>query len=594
MKNVRVVFKPDGIEVDIPAGSKIISAIEKSGIPFDLPCGGKGICGKCRVKVLEGASSPNETEKKILGEKVKLGWRLACQSRLKHNSTIFLEKSPSSYHKILTSKILCGIPRNPQIRKNLITLEKITLENPVSFQEHIAKHLGLEVEKIRPFILKELVKHNSTQQTVVFHNGDPIAVENGDTARHCYGIGFDLGTTTMVLTVFDLLEGKEVISIVKPNPQIKFGGDVISRIDFTLKNDGLTVLHRIVIEEINKMIDDAVKISGIKHQHLYQFVLSGNTVMEQIFLNLPLDSLSKIPFNPLMKGPVEMSANRAGIHINPEGIVFVFPVLGGFVGGDTTGLILATGIHKSDEINLAIDIGTNGEMVIGNKNSIIAASTAAGPAFEGGRISCGMRAHTGALEKCWYENGKLHWQTIGGNNPKGICGSGLIDLIAVLKHNDIIDETGRFQTNSHSSFSSNLKERDNGLVFVLEPENNDSIYITQKDVREFQAAKAAIRSGIEILTKISGVDKKDISNIYLAGALGNFVNIENIKYLGMLPDFPSEKIILSGNTSLVSTLLFLCNSELRKEIVEISRKTKVIELSLYPEFQQIFTDSLFF
>ncbi len=594
MKNVRVVFEPGKIEVNIPAGSKIITAIEKAGIPFELPCGGKGICGKCGVRVLEGASVPTETEKKLLGEKIKVGWRLACQSRINHHSTILLENKPSSYHKILTSKILCDMSKNPQIKKKLIGLEKITLENPVSLQEHIAKSLGLGIEKINPLILRESAGCDDVQKTIVFHNGDPIAVENGDTTGHCYGVGFDLGTTTMVLTVFDLVKCMEVISIVKPNPQIKYGDDIISRIDFSLRNDGLAVLNRIVVEEINRMIDEAVKITGIKHQNIYQFVLSGNTVMEQIFLNLPLNSLSKIPFNPLMKGPVEMPAFRAGIHINPEGTVFVFPVLGGFVGGDTTGLILATGIYKSDEISLGVDIGTNGEIVIGNKNGIIAASTAAGPAFEGGRIAFGMRAQTGALEKCWYEEGKLHWQIIGGNNLKGICGSGLVDLIAILKNKGMIDETGRFQENGNYNLGHMLKKMDGSLIFVLEPENNNSIYLTQKDIREFQAAKAAIRSGIEILIKISGVDRKDISNIYLAGALGNFVNIENVKSLGMLPDFPVEKIIPSGNTSLASTLLFLCNAELRNEIVEISRRTKVIELSLYSEFQQVFTDSLFF
>ncbi len=594
MKNIRVIFEPEKIQVEVPSGSKIISAIEKSGIYFELPCGEKGICGKCGVKVIEGAPPPNETEKKLLGEKVKDGWRLACQSRINRDSTIFLENRAASYHKILTSKTLHGILRKPQIKKKLINVEKITLENPVSLQEHIARHLGVGIEKVSPFILKDVVDYNGAAETVVFHNGDPLAVEKGDTTSHCYGIGFDLGTTTMVLTVFDLIECKELISVVRPNPQIKFGDDIISRIDFSLRDDGLEVLHRIIVDEINRMIDEAAKVSGIKNHHIYQFVLSGNTVMEQIFLNLPLNSLSKIPFNPLMKGPVEISAFRAGIHINPEGIIFVFPVLGGFVGGDTAGLILTTGIHKSEGIQLGIDIGTNGEIVIGNKNGIIAASTAAGPAFEGGRITFGMRAQTGALERCWCEEGEIHWQTIGGNSLKGFCGSGLVDLIAVLRRSGIIDEAGRFQENSDSVFSHMLKNKNNGFVFVLEPEKNDSVYLTQKDIREFQAAKAAIRSGIEILIKKAGVDPKDIEKIYLAGALGNFVNIENIKNLGMLPGFPTERIIPSGNTSLASSLLFLCNSELRKDIAEIIKKTRVIELSLYPEFQEVFTDSLFF
>ncbi|MCM8764464.1 MAG: ASKHA domain-containing protein, partial [Candidatus Omnitrophica bacterium] len=323
---------------------------------------------------------------------------------------------------------------------------------------------------------------------------------------------------------------------------------------------------------------------------IYHFVLSGNTVMEHIFLKLPLNSLAKIPFNPVFTGPFEIEAFRAGLHINPEGIVVVFPVLGGFIGGDTAGLILATAIHRSEKMQMGIDIGTNGEIVIGNKDGIIAASTAAGPAFEGGRITCGMRAQTGALEKCWVSDGSLRWRVIGGNKLKGICGSGLVDIVSVLKEHKIISDSGRFEEISESELKKHMIDG----VFVFEPGQEDSIYLTQKDIREFQAAKAAIRSGIEILMKIKGVNLEEIENVYLAGALGNFVNLENIKKVRMLPNFPTEKIVNSGNTSLASTLLFLCNSRLKQELLEIVEKTRTIELSRYPDFQNVFTESLFF
>ncbi|HOK80917.1 MAG TPA: ASKHA domain-containing protein [bacterium] len=591
MKNIKVIFEPGMIEVDVPEGSKIISAIERSGIPFELPCGGKGVCGKCGVVVVEGASAPTETEKKLLGGKVKSGWRLACQSRVYHHCRILIEGKSSSYHKILTTKVLCDMPRNPQITKKHLVLPPITLDHPVSLQQQIAMFLGVGVEQVNPLLLREPSLSRGNDFTVVFHNGSIIAIEKGDTTQQTYGIGFDLGTTTMVLTLFDLVNCREVVTVVRPNPQIKFGDDVISRIDFSLKESGLNTLCRVVIDEINKMIDEAVKTAGIKNHHIYQFVLSGNTVMEHIFLNLPLLTLSKIPFNPVMKGPVEFPAYKAGLHINSEGRLFIFPVLGGFVGGDTTGLILATGIHRSENIQMGIDIGTNGEIVIGNKDGIIAASTAAGPAFEGGRITFGMRAQTGALERCWFSDGKLHWQIIGGNSLKGICGSGLVDLVTVLRQQGIINETGRFDDQSTSQLAKMLKSQDGNQLFILEPE---SVYLTQKDVREFQAAKAAIRSGIEILMKIRNVEINDIENVYLAGALGNFVNIENLKTLKMLPEFPSEKIIPSGNTSLASTLLFLCNADLRKDIEYISGITKTIELSLFPSFQEIFTEALLF
>lgn len=594
MKNIKVIFEPGMIEVEIPSGSKIITAIEKAGIPFELSCGGRGICGKCGVKVIEGAPSPNQTEKKLLSAKVKEGWRLACQSKLSSNAKVVVESRTSSYHKILTSKCMGEILHKPAITKKNFDIPPITLENPVSLQEQIAFCLDQETHLLNPFLFRDPSLIGETRFTAIFYNGNPLALEVQNPEHHLYGIGFDLGTTTMVMTVFDLESCREVITIVRPNPQIKFGDDVVSRIDFSLKKDGLNKLHDVIIEEINKMINEAVKAAGIKNNNIYQFVLSGNTVMEHIFLKIPLNSLSRIPFNPVIKGPVETVASRIGLNINPEGIVFVFPVLGGFVGGDTVGLILATGIHRSENIQIGIDIGTNGEIVIGNRDGIIATSTAAGPAFEGGRISYGMRAQTGAIEKFWYSNENLNWQVIGGNDCKGVCGSGLVDIMAIMRKYGIINDSGRFEENTQSPLKKHFKKHDENYVFAIEPENPDSIHITQKDIREFQAAKAAIRSGIDILMKIKGVQFEKIENIYLAGALGNFANVENIKKLKVLPDFPSERIITSGNTSLASTLLFLCNSKLRYEFSAITEKTRTIELSTYPDFQNIFTESLFF
>ncbi|MCM8764751.1 MAG: 2Fe-2S iron-sulfur cluster-binding protein, partial [Candidatus Omnitrophica bacterium] len=263
MKNVHVIFEPGMIEVYIPAGSKIVSAIEKAGVPFELPCGGKGICGKCGVRVLEGASKPNETEKKLLGGKVKEGWRLACQSRIQTNSRILLESKSSSYHKILTSNFLCDrYKKSPSIVKKNFNIPPITLENPVSFEQQIAARLGVEKGVLSPFLFRDSSLCGETKFTAIFYNKKLISLEKENAGCHLYGIGFDLGTTTMVLTVFDLEECREVITIVRPNPQIKFGDDVISRVDFSMKEGGLKKLNAIVVDEINKMIDEAAKTIG--------------------------------------------------------------------------------------------------------------------------------------------------------------------------------------------------------------------------------------------------------------------------------------------------------------------------------------------
>ncbi len=598
MKNIKVFFEPDNIEVEVPQGSKIITAIEKAGINFELPCGGKGICGKCRVKVLSGAVTLNETEKKHLGAKSEEGWRLACQSKINQSARIFLGREISSYHKILSSTRLCGFEgktNNPNITKKLFFLPEITLKNPISLQEEIGNSMGIPSNNIPLETVRSVAKEKSGEFTGIFYDKILLCIEKGNTTGISYGIGFDLGTTTMVLTLYEISNCKEIVSVVKPNPQIQFGDDIISRVGFSMEKDGLGKLQQSVINEINKMIDEAVKIANISRNNIYQFTLSGNTVMEQILLNVPLDSLSTIPFNPAIKGPVITKTKDLGLNINPEGIIFVFPVLGGFVGGDTVGLVLATGIHRSEEVCIGIDIGTNGEIVIGNKNGMISASTAAGPAFEGGRITYGMRAQTGALEKCVFDKEKKEFKytIIGGNSLKGICGSGLIDVVTSLKESEFLEPSGRFAEGSSDDFRKYIQKYNGSPVFVFEPEKQNSIYLTQKDVREFQSAKGAIRTGVEILMSIYGITIDKIDKIYLAGALGNFANIDNLKKIGMLPDIDSSKIISCGNTSLSSTLIYICNKDLAYDINQILSETKVIELSLYPKFQDVFTDSLF-
>lgn len=599
MKNIKVFFEPDNIEVEVPQGSKISTAIEKAGVQFDLPCGGKGICGKCRVKVLSGVVTVNETEKKHLGDKVDQGWRLACQARINQSARISLEREVSSYHKILSTNRTCGFegnPSNPNIIKKLFFFPEITLQNPISVQEEIGNSVGVLQSNVPFEVIRDMATEKSGEFTGIFYDKDILCIEKGNTTKVSYGIGFDLGTTTMVLTLYDMVNCKEVVSVVKPNPQIQFGDDIISRVGFGMEKDGLTKLQQIVINEINKMIDESIKIANILRNNIYQFNLSGNTVMEQIFLKVPLNSLSTIPFNPAIKGPIIIKAKNLGLNINPEGNIFIFPILGGFVGGDSVALVLATGIHRSEKVCIGIDIGTNGEIVIGNKNGMISASTAAGPAFEGGRITFGMRAQTGALEKCKFDEEKKDFQytVIGGNSLKGICGSGLIDVITSLKKSGILEPSGRFADMSANDPLKKYIQIHNGHpVFVFEPEKQDSIYLTQKDVREFQSAKGAIRTGVEILMSIYGTTIDKIDKIYLAGALGNFANIENLKEIGMIPDIDSNKIISCGNTSLGASLMYLCNKDLTYDINQILSKTKVIELSLYPKFQDVFTDALF-
>jgi len=605
---IKVTILPEKKTVYVLPGTNIVEAAGKANIPIELPCGGEGTCGKCRITVVEGNVPPLPSEEKLLGkEAISKGVRLACQAKIYSPCKIHIpEEIRISAQKILTESIEGEKEVCPSIWKYYFKLQPPTLERNISdldlLRRAVPKKFFANIYVLRE--LHNFLKTHNYQATGVFSNGELIHFEEGDTTSEAFGVAFDIGTTTLVGTLMDAKTGKELAVSSRMNPQVAYGADVISRIQFAMNSaDGLERLHFAIIGTMNEMLKEMTNVSKVPLKKIYKIVLCGNSTMQSIVLNISPESLSSIPFSLALREGIEVKAIKLGITINPDGTVYVFPNIGGFIGGDTVSAILSTTQYKAEEIKLCVDIGTNGEIVLGNRNRLITASTAAGPAFEGARISQGMRAMPGAIEKVVFTDDVLI-STVGNVPALGICGSGLIDTVAGMLRSGIIDETGRIQppktlkgrlsdkileriVKKESSFGFKLVDGDN-------IGNGTPIFVTQRDIRELQLAKAAIAASIKILEKKMGITDQDLSEVFLAGAFGNFIRRSNAVRIGLIPNIPFEKIKFVGNAASLGAKLVLLCSTLRNTIENISTKTEYVELSLSSDFQNEFAESMLF
>lgn len=605
-KSIRVTFKPEKRTVYVLPNTSVLEAAGRAGIIMQSPCGGQATCGKCKVRIVEGDIPPVSAEEKILPKKeLSSGVRLACQSKIASSCVIDIPQSSRQFTpEILTKGIEGKKEIKPSVWKKYLELQKPTLDSPEANLDTLRKavdtdfHAGIYLIRGLPAILRE----SDYKVTCVFSDGELISVEKGNTTGKDYGVAFDIGTTTLVGTLLDLNTGRELALASTMNPQITSGDDVISRIKFAITDKGgLDRLHSQITGEMNSMISQLSNEAGIDPQNIYKITVAGNSTMQHIVMKITPGSLAQIPFNLVIREPMETKAQNIGLDINPEGSAYVLPGIAGFVGGDTVACILATQLYRENKLKLMIDIGTNGEIVLGDRKRILAASTAAGPAFEGGRISKGMTATTGAIEKVLI-NEDVECNVIGNAAPSGICGTGLIDAVAELLTVGVIDTTGRILSRSEYAGNENIRKRiietRSGNDFLLVDGNaaasKHSISITQKDVRELQLAKSAIAAGIKILQKELGITDEDVSEIYLAGAFGNFIRRRNAKRVGLIPNIDSEKITFIGNASSSGAKLVLLSYDMEKETEKISSRTHYIELSARDDFNESFMNEMVF
>ncbi len=424
-----------------------------------------------------------------------------------------------------------------------------------------------------------------------------------DRTDRILGLAVDIGTTTIVVKLLDMKDGRVLATEAEFNPQTRYGDDVISRIAYAQSDAKLADLNRAIVDCINKLISRLCKQAHINAEHIYEVCVVGNTTMNHIFLGFPVTQLGQAPYRAFSVEAHNRRPDELKLSINPAGNIYTVENIAGFVGSDITAAALAAGIDSADETTLMVDIGTNGEIVLGTADELYTASCAAGPALEGARISCGSRASEGAIEAVIANKNEIALDVIGGRSPRSICGSGLIDAVAVLLQLGIIDKTGRFveaeklKGRVSPAILSRIVEHDGQRAFVLAENKrtkNGKVTLTQEDIRQVQLAKAAIRTGIKLLQKKIGVSNDDIRHIYLAGAFGNYIRAESALRIGLLPNVPAERIHFIGNAACSGAQMMLLSRGLRTKAGELARKIEHVEIAHELQFADVFAESMTF
>jgi len=596
---VRITFYPEGKTILASMGTTLREVIQKAQTGMNFPCGGRGLCGKCKVKTEGGLSLQTPSEQKHLSSS-EGGIRLACQVRIEGD--VRVEISPlslTSFPKILTQGAASKVKVKPDIRKVYLALPSPDLENQIDDLSRIKRELkkegvdGLSVDLSLIRELARVIREDNFRITVVLGRKKILGIEKGDTRGKNFGIAFDIGTTTVVGVLLDLDTGEEIATHAILNPQVAIGDDVVTRIRFIQpRREGLRVLQSEIIKAINKIVIELTKKGKVKKENVYKATFVGNTVMQHFLLGINPVNLALYPYVPVITDSVKVSASSLGVRINPHGELYIFPNIAAFIGGDTVGVILATSIFekRDKKIRLAVDIGTNGEIVLSKKGRLVCASTAAGPAFEGARISQGMRAERGAIEKVEFKNGEIKIGVIGGGKARGICGSGLIDISSELLKESIIDSSGYIRpAKDKDIWKERIIKQGKSNCFVLskkeESERGIPVIITQQDIRELQLAKGAIYAGIDILLEKMGVIRDEVDEVLLAGAFGSYINPDSACSIGLIPSFPRAEIRSVGNAASLGAIMALVSSEAVKKAERISTVVEYVELAASPHFQ---------
>lgn len=605
-----VKFEPQGKTVFVLCGTKVVEAAAGAGIPLNTPCGGQGTCGKCRVRVLGGACAPTSAERLLIpAADLDDGVRLGCQSCICESATIEVPET-----SVLTSQfqILGGAPgavmdvSDVAVRKRYVELPRPCREDEVADAERIARavgdfHIELDLLRLLPARLREW----EFKGTAVLADHRLIDFEQGDTTSEVYAAAFDIGTTTLVGALIDLTTGRERATVSRMNPQTSFGDDVVARIGLARQDlDGLDRLHAAIIGEINSMLDELAAQANVARAHIYEATFAGNTTMQHLFEGVDPSALGEVPFAPATGRALTLRARELDIHIHPRGRVYLYPVIGGFVGGDTVAGICSTRLHDAPGAVVLIDIGTNGEIVVAHGGRMLATSTAAGPAFEGARIAHGMRATNGAIEKVLFD-GDVRINVIGDVPPVGLCGSALVDVVAELLRHGLVMSEGLMllpdQAPDHvpAPIRDRILVTPEGTAFVLaraeESGTGAPVYVTQKDIRELQLATAAIRAGFAILLRRVGLTVADVNQVLIAGGFGNFIRRSNAQRIGLLPaELERRRISFVGNSSLAGARLAAVSQNIRHEAEEIAHRIQHVDLSIDPEFQTQYVEAMFF
>lgn len=609
MENINILVEPLGRKLTVEKGSNLLEILNSSNIYLESTCGGHGTCGKCKIRVLDGEIAPSDSDlKKLTEEEIATGYRLACKVEVEKDIVIEITDvmKEDADRKSSTSK-LTGIELKTSFKKEYLELPKPVLqEDQIGDLERIKRELpngenyNITLDALRK--LPEAIRKEKFKITVTIYKDTIIDVEPGNTLQELYGVAFDIGSTSIVGTLVDLNTGDAKAVFSTGNPQRSYGADVISRITYASEPGGVETLRSKVVEGMNDIIDNLCKKAEIGIFNIYHVATVGNTTMHHLFLGIDPSYLARSPYIPAFHEAQILSAKEIGLDVNPSARVFVVPNIAGYVGADTIGVVLDTKMETDSQIKLAIDIGTNGEVLLGSKEKLLSCSTAAGPAFEGASIKYGMRAAEGAIEKVQIDT-ECTVETIGNKPAVGICGSGLLDAVAQLVKVGVIDEGGRIlPPELIKGVSPKILERvvkgEHGYDFILIQEEKSGIdgpiLLTQKDVRELQLAKGAIYAGVHIMMKELNIKKEDIAEIILAGAFGSYIDKESALLIGLVPAIEIDKIKSIGNAAGRGAQMVLMSDTEKLRSIDISNMVKYIELSSSQDFQMEFMSAINF
>lgn len=623
---IKVIFKSHNKEVYCNKGDNLLEVARNADIFIDAPCGGNVSCGKCKVKLLKG-NVDSEKTLHIKDEEWEQGYILACNTKVIDNIEIEVpSKLSSSMHgmKIEGSdkkkdREIFDRAKNiikthnldfkTNIEKTYIEMDKPSLDDNISdvdrLERHVRNHLGFNEIDFKLELLRKMptvFRESDFKVTITYvkkkNKITIINIEKGDTQNQLYGVAIDIGTTSVVVCLVDLYTKEVIDKASSGNAQIKYGADVINRIIYSTKKNGLEELNKAIIDEtINPLLESIYIKNNISKDNVVSLVVAGNTTMSSLFLGVYTDYLRQEPYiPPFLKSP-RLMGEDARLNINHSAYVYLAPSVASYVGGDITAGVLSAGIWASEENVLFIDLGTNGEIVFGNKDYMMSCACSAGPAFEGGGISCGMRASSGAIDKVSIDKNTLKptLSIISECEPLGICGSGIIDLICQMLLKGIIDRRGKIHRDINND-RIRFNEHEIGeyvLAFKEEYNLENDITVTEVDIDNFIRAKGAIYSGAATLIESLGMDFSVIDKVYIAGGIGNNLNIENSILIGLLPDIEREKFKYIGNSSLVGSYLALISKDAKKKLIDIGDEMTYVELSVYPTYMDEFISACF-
>lgn len=610
---MKVRFEPFGVTTLAEAGATLLQAAQAAGVDIESVCGGRGTCGKCKVIASHGLGEMTKLELRSLRpEEIAKGYRLACQAVIVGDVEVVVpDESRRSRVSILADGVQATLLHDPWVTRVVCQVPEATLENQASDQARLnriysalrARPLAARLHALQR--LPGALRAAGGQVTLIEVDQQVIDIYPGAGPDKLLGMAFDIGTTTVVGYLLDLETGEQLAVASMMNPQTRYGDDVVSRIEFSTQDAGLGILQDEILGAINHIIAETTTKAHVSIQNIYGVTLVGNTTMQHLMAGISPAALAYAPYVPALTDALCLNAPELGVQAHDGAHVWLLPNIAGWVGADTVGVIMATGLHHHEGIALAIDIGTNGEMALGSRERLLTCSTAAGPAFEGAHLSCGMRAADGAIDTVHFDEGRIVWHAIGDSAPRGICGSGLVDLVAEMLRAGIVNEMGMMITADEwraergtSPLADRLlqegRQRRFELVTADEGAGGRAICMTQRDVRELQLAKGAIRAGIEILLRELHIGADDVTVVYLAGAFGNYIKPASALTIGLMPHFPNAQTIPVGNAAGSGAKMALLSTTAREEAVDILAHTEYLELSGRPDFQECFAEAMAF